>query len=168
MMNIRDFIFINKAKTINKIRILEILGFDANSNITHSPEILEELNNNLITSEIENENVLEIQETNTEFYQYTDDLNLEESNVENTSTETFEPIKITSQIKKLWIDIENRRKWLVPVTLISSTIFLISKSIFSWRLMYSFISFELLLRLYQYGESLKDTNLYFQSLIKSK
>ncbi len=125
MMNIRDFIFINKAKTINKIRILEILGFDANSNISHSPEILEELNNNLITSEIENENILEIQGTNTEIYQYTDDLNLEESNVENTSTETFEPLKITSQIKKLWTDIESRRQWVVPATLLGATIVLI-------------------------------------------
>ncbi len=109
MMNIRDFIFINKAKTVNKIRILEILGFDANSEISHSPEILEEINNNLITSEIENEEKLEHQETKPNFYIYNDDLNLNDNNLENTTTKTFEPIKITSQIKKLWTDIESRR-----------------------------------------------------------
>ena len=31
MMNIRDFIFINKAKSSNKVRILDILGFDTNN-----------------------------------------------------------------------------------------------------------------------------------------
>ena len=108
-MIIRDFIFINKAKTVNKIRILEILGFDTNSNISQSPEILEEINNNLITSEIENEDILEVQETKTDFYIYNDDLNLNDNNLENTTTKTFEPIKITSQIKKLWTDIESRR-----------------------------------------------------------
>jgi len=125
MMNIRDYIFINKAKTVNKIRILEILGFDTSSNISHSPEILEKINNNLITSEIENEEILETQETNTDFYPYTEDLNLEENNLENASTMTFEPIKITSQIKKLWTDIESRRQWVVPATLIGATIVLI-------------------------------------------
>jgi len=125
MMNIRDYIFINKAKTVNKIRILEILGFDANSEISHSPEILEEINNNLITSEIENEDILEVQETKTDFYIYNDDLNLNDNNLENTTTKTFEPIKITSQIKKLWTDIESRRQWVVPATLIGTTIVLI-------------------------------------------
>ena len=125
MMNIRDFIFINKAKTVNKIRILEILGFDANSEISHSPEIIEEINNNLITSEIENEDILEIQETKTDFYTYNDDFNLNDNILEKTTTKTFEPIKITSQIKKLWTDIESRRQWVVPATLIGATIVLI-------------------------------------------
>ena len=40
MMNIRDFIFINKAKSPNKIRILDILGFDTNSDLSHSAEIV--------------------------------------------------------------------------------------------------------------------------------
>ena len=61
MMNIRDFIFINKAKTVNKIRILDILGFDTNTNISHSPEILKEINEDLVNSEIENEEILEIE-----------------------------------------------------------------------------------------------------------
>ena len=125
MMNIRDFIFINKVKTVNKIRILEILGFDTNSNISQSSEILEEINNNLITSEIENEEILDIQETSKDFYPYAEELSLEKNNVERTSTMTFEPVKITSQIKKLWTDIENRRQWVVPTALIGATIVLI-------------------------------------------
>ncbi len=125
MMNIRDYIFINKAKTVNKIRILEILGFDTSSNFSHSPEILEEINNNLITSEIENEQIIDTQETNIDFYPYTEDLNLKQNNIENATTITFEPVKITSQIKKLWSDLESRRQWVVPATLIGVTILLI-------------------------------------------
>ena len=40
MMNIRDYIFINKAKTSNKIKILEILGFETDSYISQSPETI--------------------------------------------------------------------------------------------------------------------------------
>ena len=58
MMNIRDFIFINKAKSPNKIRILDILGFDTNADLSHSPEIVKEINENLITSNIESEEIL--------------------------------------------------------------------------------------------------------------
>ena len=47
MMNIRDFIFINKAKSPNKIRILDILGFDTNADLTHSPEIVKDIDENL-------------------------------------------------------------------------------------------------------------------------
>ena len=64
MMNIRDFIFINKAKSPNKIRILDILGFDTNTDITHSPEILKEINDNLITADIESEEILSEQRPN--------------------------------------------------------------------------------------------------------
>ena len=38
MMNIRDYIFINKVKTSNKIKILEILGFESDNFISQSPE----------------------------------------------------------------------------------------------------------------------------------
>jgi len=125
-MNIRDFIFINKAKTVNKIRILEILGFDTNSNISQTREVLEAINDNLITSEIENEEILDIQASTTDIYSYTETPNLEKNNLESSSTMAFEPAKITSQIKKLWTDIEGRRKWIVPATLIGATIVLIT------------------------------------------
>ena len=128
MMNIRDYIFINKAKSPNKIRILDILGFDTNTDLTHSPENLKEIDENLITSDIENEEILIEQEKNKEFYHYLEkDLN-NESVITHASTNSFEPINITSQIKKIWTDLERRRQWVVPAVLISVTIFLIVSS----------------------------------------
>ena len=37
-MNIRDFIFINKAKSTDRIKILELLGFETETVISHAPE----------------------------------------------------------------------------------------------------------------------------------
>ena len=125
MMNIRDFIFINKAKSPNKIRILDILGFDTNTDITHSPEILKEINDNLITADIESEEIIIEQQSNTEFYPLLEKDFETESSIEQAPTNTFEPINITSQIKRIWTDIESRRQWVVPAVLITVTIFLI-------------------------------------------
>ena len=132
MMNIRDFIFINKAKSSNKIRILDILGFDTNTDITHSPEIIKEINDNIITSDTENEEVLIDQQNNTKFYPLLN-IDLEEgSSIEQAPTNTFEPINITSQIKKIWTDIESRRKWLVPTVLITATISSFRRTVILW------------------------------------
>ena len=135
MMNIRDFIFINKVKTVNKIRILDILGFDTNVSLTQSPENIRELNNEVnIEKELINES-LTITDDNlniaNENIQITNDnFNIEvEEKILINSTKSFEPLKITSQIKKIWIDIESRRVWLVPAALIISTIILISSVI---------------------------------------
>ena len=125
MMNIRDFIFINKAKSPNKIRILDILGFDTNTDITHSPEILKEINDNLITADIESEEIIIEQQSNTEFYPLLEKDFETESSIEQAPTNTFEPINITSKIKRIWTDIESRRQWVVPAVLITVTIFLI-------------------------------------------
>ena len=125
MMNIRDFIFINKAKSPNKIRILDILGFDTNTDITHSPEILKEINDNLITADIESEEIIIEQQSNTKFYPLLEKDLETESLIEQAPTNTFEPINITSKIKRIWTDIESRRQWVVPAVLITVTIFLI-------------------------------------------
>ena len=125
MMNIRDFIFINKAKSPNKIRILDILGFDTNADLSHSPEIEKEINENLITSDIESEEILIDHQNNTEFYPLLESELEQETSIEQAPTNTFEPINITSQIKKIWTDIESRRQWVVPAVLITVTIFLI-------------------------------------------
>jgi len=124
-MNIRDFIFINKAKSPNKIRILDILGFDTNTDITHSPEILKEINDNLITADIESEEIIIEEQSNTEFYPLLEKDFETESSIEQAPTNTFEPINITSKIKRIWTDIESRRQWVVPAVLITVTIFLI-------------------------------------------
>ena len=110
MMNIRDFIFINKAKSPNKIRILDILGFDTNADITHSPENFKEIDKNLITSDIESEEILIEHQNNTEFYPLLETDLEKVTSIEQAPTNTFEPINITSQIKKIWTDIESRRQ----------------------------------------------------------
>tara|TARA_B100001250_G_scaffold6213_1_gene5230 strand:- start:5543 stop:6592 length:1050 start_codon:yes stop_codon:yes gene_type:complete len=123
-MNIRDFIFINKAKNVNKIRILDILGFESNTFISQTPETIKTF---------VDEETTEIDET-TEYIQDKADLKQDTSNnifdksnlLENASTETFQPIKVTSKIKKIWTDIETRRTWVVPSVLIFSTLILIT------------------------------------------
>ena len=37
-MNIRDIIFINKAKSSDRIKILDLLGFETDTEIIHNPE----------------------------------------------------------------------------------------------------------------------------------
>ncbi len=124
-MNIRDFIFINKAKNPNKIRILDILGFDTNTNISHSPSLLEEIDNNLITTEIESEEILIGNNESSNLNPLLEITEIKDSSIDQPETNTFEPINITSQIKKIWTDIESRRKWVVPAIFISVTVFLI-------------------------------------------
>ena len=98
MMNIRDFIFINKAKSPNKIRILDILGFDTNADITHSTENIKEIDKNLITSDIESEEILIDHQNNTEFYPLLESELEQETSIEQAPTNTFEPINILSLI----------------------------------------------------------------------
>ena len=124
MMNIRDFIFINKAKNLNKIRILDILGFESNTFISQSPETIKNIAEN-ISEEQEFESIL----TNNITDNIKEPLIYNTFNqvdiIENTSTETFEPINVTSKIKKIWTDIEKRRQWVVPAILFISTLILI-------------------------------------------
>tara|TARA_B100001996_G_scaffold372370_1_gene348669 strand:+ start:499 stop:1551 length:1053 start_codon:yes stop_codon:yes gene_type:complete len=123
-MNIRDFIFINKAKNLNKIRILDILGFESNTFISQSPETIKNIAEN-ISEEQEFESIL----TNNITDNIKEPLIYNTFNqvdiIENTSTETFEPINVTSKIKKIWTDIEKRRQWVVPAILFISTLILI-------------------------------------------
>ena len=125
MMNIRDYIFIRKAKTSNKIRILELLGFEPNSTIIQSPDLIKNIEVDVLNNEIENidvniQNSKNINES-TDFQKFiTNEIKKE------TATETFEPIKVTSQLKKIWIDLEKRRKWLIPSIFTILIIFTIS------------------------------------------
>jgi len=128
-MNIRDYIFINKVKTSNKIKILEILGFESNTIVTQSPETIKNINNFEDYEDIalDNDPLIDSSKVENNFsIEYHNEI---ENNLDKTSTKTFEPIKITSQIKKIWIDIENRRKWLIPFVFVISTIFLISTAV---------------------------------------
>tara|TARA_X000000368_G_scaffold325525_1_gene262570 strand:- start:882 stop:1934 length:1053 start_codon:yes stop_codon:yes gene_type:complete len=123
-MNIRDYIFINKAKNSNKIRILDILGFQSDSYITQSPELFKDIEEKT-NSEIVTDYELDVPSFDLNEYENDNTINESFDIEEQTPTATFEPIRITSQIKKIWIDIERRRKWVVPFTLILTTIVLI-------------------------------------------
>ena len=124
MMNIRDYIFINKAKTSNKIRILEILGFESNTFISQTPETIKNISSEKI---IENDHELIVDEEESDILiSPLIERHYEETKIiKTTSTETFEPIRMTSKIKKIWTDIESRRQWVVPSLMIVTTLFLI-------------------------------------------
>ena len=125
MMNIRDYIFIRKAKTSNKIRILELLGFEPTSTIIQTPDLIKNIEVDVLNNEIENidvniQNSKNINES-TDFQKF-----ITNEIAKETATETFEPIKVTSQLKKIWIDLEKRRKWLIPSIFTILIIFTIS------------------------------------------
>ena len=127
MMNIRDFIFINKAKNLNKIRILDILGFESNTFISQSPETIKNIADNL-TKEQEFDSILENNISNTIKEPLIRNTYEETNMIDKTLTETFEPINVTSKIKKIWSDIERRRQWVVPAILFISTLLLIGSA----------------------------------------
>ena len=49
-MNIRDYLFIRKAKSSNKIKILDVLGFETDTTIIQTPDIIKEMDNIRMTS----------------------------------------------------------------------------------------------------------------------
>ena len=123
-MNIRDYLFIRKAKISNKIKILDVLGFETDSTIIQTPEILKEIDNLRLTEKInviDDEISSEIKKTNSG--KTADEIfNNQVIDLKIQNTEAFSPIKVTSQIKKLWIDLEKRRQWFIPLILITTTI----------------------------------------------
>ena len=127
-MNIRDYLFIRKAKSSNKIKILDVLGFEADTTIIQTPDIIKEMDNLRITNEFEmvDEEIESIEigrELVTTKENIFDTREIEES---NPDTQTFIPLNITSQIKKIWTDLEMRRQWVVPTLLVVATVSIIS------------------------------------------
>ena len=128
LMNIRDYLFIRKAKSSNKIKILDVLGFETDTTIIQTPDIIKEMDNIRMTSELEMVDVeiesaqigQELVTTNENLFDTSDQDNL------NPNTETFVPLNITSQIKKIWTDLEIRRKWVFPAFLTITTVGIIS------------------------------------------
>ena len=43
LMNIRDYLFIRKAKSSNKIKILDVLGFESDTTLIQTPDIIKEM-----------------------------------------------------------------------------------------------------------------------------
>ena len=115
-MNIRDYLFIRKAKSSNKIKILDVLGFETDTTIIQTPDIIKEMDNLRITSELDMVDVeVESTQIGQELVITNEDLfRTQDQENSNPNTETFVPLNITSQIKKIWTDLEIRRKWVSP------------------------------------------------------
>ena len=127
-MNIRDYLFIRKAKSSNKIKILDVLGFETDTNIIQTPEIIKEMDNLRISTE------MEIIDEEIESVKIGQDLVTTKENIfdtfeeekSNPDTQTFVPLNITSQLKKIWTDLEIRRQWIVPTILVITTVAIVS------------------------------------------
>ena len=135
MMNIRDYFSINKTKTTNKIKILDLLGFE--------PDI--EIDSSQYQADIEDESISTEQETFEELISSTEYLITEvrkssietyfdtaESHSVEAPTDTFNPVKITEQIQRVWSDLESRRQWVIPTFIGLSTVLIIFISINSY------------------------------------
>ena len=127
-MNIRDYLFIKKAKSSNKIKILDVLGFETDTTIIQTPEIIKAMDSEGFTADVEISDEISIPTYESEFIK---DLNndFEETDVcLNTDTQTFTPLNVTSQLRKIWTDLEQRRRWVMPTLLSIVVIIFISFS----------------------------------------
>ena len=134
-MNIRDFIFINKAKSTDRIKILEMLGFETETVISQNPQDysgMEEITENEVPQELNiySEIKTEVREPSS-IESYINDtkevFNNDSDQIPETvelPTETFKPVNVTSKIQKIWSDVESRRQWVMPLlgTLLTITI----------------------------------------------
>ena len=130
MMNIRDYFLINKTKKVNKIKILDLLGFESETLIESSSyageetEIVEELNQKTFETLLNNTEEIYVQQSSIESYISS---STEPTNVADlTPTDTFNPLNITQQIKRVWSDLESRRKWVLPAFISISMVFMVT------------------------------------------
>jgi len=128
MMNIIEFLKRNNTKSNNKIKILDILGFE--SDIPIETSTYTSSNNDIL--EFENEITFEnLIETTQEPVQQKTSVNstIDEyfaaDKIDKTPTDTFNPLNITQQIQKVWSDLESRRKWVGPLLIGSLVVFTI-------------------------------------------
>ena len=130
MMNIRDYFLINKTKKVNKIKILDLLGFESETLIESSSyageetEIVEELNQKTFETLLNNTEEIYVQQSSIESYISS---STEPTNVADlTPTDTFNPLNITQQIQRVWSDLESRRKWVLPAFISISMVFMVT------------------------------------------
>ena len=97
-MNIRDYLFIRKAKSSNKIKILDVLGFETDTTIIQTPDIIKEMDNLRITSELDMVDVeVESTQIGQELVITNEDLfRTQDQENSNPNTETFVPFKYSS------------------------------------------------------------------------
>ena len=129
-MNIRDYFLINKTKKVNKIKILDLLGFESETLIESSSyageetEVVEELNQKTFETLLNNTEEIYVQQSSIESYISS---STEPTNVADlTPTDTFNPLNITQQIQRVWSDLESRRKWVLPAFISISMVFMVT------------------------------------------
>ena len=127
MMNNRLNLFKNKTTT-NKIKILELLGFESDIALEQS----------YIKSENQISNEEEVaKQTFEDLLKITNEIpiakpkpSMEElfskNIIDSTPTDTFNPLNITQQIQKVWSDLESRRKWVLPALIVVATVLSLS------------------------------------------
>ncbi len=129
MMNIRDYFLINKTKKVNKIKILELLGFESDILIESSTisdgakEEVEELNEETFETLLNNTEEIYIQQNSLETFIAN---STEPTKADLTPTDTFNPLNITEQIQRVWSDLESRRKWVLPAVISISMVFVVT------------------------------------------
>ena len=130
MMNIRDYLLINKTKRTNKIKILDLLGFESDS-LIEDTSINDELSEKVDTVNEETFETLlasteEISVPTSSIDTYIADNTAPSKVAEQTPTDTFNPLNITEQIQRVWSDLESRRKWVVPTFILLSLTFVVT------------------------------------------
>ena len=130
MMNIRDYFLINKTKKVNKIKILDLLGFESDTLIEASSyteeetEVVEELNQETFETLLNNTDEIYVERSSSKSYIAN---TTEPTNVtDQTPTDTFNPLNITEQIQRVWSDLESRRKWVLPAFISISMVFVLT------------------------------------------
>ena len=136
MMNIRDYFLINKTKKVNKIKILDLLGFESDTLIEASTyteeatEVIEELNQETFETLLNNTEEIYVQQSSIE--SYISSTTEPTSFADRTPTDTFNPLNITEQIQRVWSDLESRRKWVLPVFISISVVFVITIATYTY------------------------------------
>ena len=144
MMNIRDIIFINKAKSSDRIKILDLLGFETDTVITQNPENFKTtttIENSLTVDSLEGDfEVVDKNEESSSLDAYIreskniyTEINTDNNLDEQLPTSAFKPINITNKIQKIWSDVESRRQWVMPLTVIIITLALLGTALGTFR-----------------------------------
>ena len=135
MMNIRDYFSINKTKTSNKIKILDLLGFEPDIEIDSSQYQVGTVDESISAEQQTFEElisstedlIVDVKKPSIETY-----LDTAESDSLEAPTDTFNPLKITEQIQRVWSDLESRRQWVLPTFIGLSTVLVIFISVNSY------------------------------------
>ena len=143
-MNIRDFLFINKAKTSDRIKILELLGFESETIISQNAIHYQREKDAISLHDFNDYDVpsyeLEVTPEHSSIETYIRETESIYTKINNDSdlhnelpTSAFQPLNVTNKIKKIWTDVESRRQWVIPITIIVLTTFLLGTMIGTFR-----------------------------------